>query len=71
MLATDKQIKFIGSIRQTFTDYDAVIGDKEPHPVPTPEETWEFTKAEAGQYISKNMEEFKRCWTTLLAAREQ
>jgi len=69
MLATDKQLRFIGSIRQTFTDYDAVIGDTEPHQVPTPDETWELTKSEAGQYISKNMEEFKKCWQKLLDAR--
>lgn len=71
MLATDKQIKFVNSIRQTFLDYDTVIGDVEPHHIPSSDETWEMTKAQAGQYISKNMEEFKRCWTKMLEAREQ
>jgi len=71
MLATDKQIKFIGSIRQTFFDYDILIGDTDPHDIPKAEETWEMTKAQAGQYISKNMAEFKRCWQLLLDTREQ
>lgn len=68
-LASDKQIKFINSMRQVFSDYDELVGGE--HQVPSATETWEMTKAQAGAYISKSKEEFTKCWTTLLDSREQ
>lgn len=70
-LASDKQLKFVNSIRVAMADYDAVIGGPEPHDVLSPEDTWDLTKAAASAYIGKYKDEAAKCTAALLDAREQ
>ena len=67
-MATEKQLKFIMSIRQTLKDHDEVIGGS--HELPDANTVWSMSKQDASKFISKYMKEFKDCWAELVAAQD-
>ncbi|ACO37093.1 unknown [Lactobacillus phage Lb338-1] len=65
--ATDKQLRFMLTIRQALADYDEVIGGD--HQLPSADEVWSMSKADAGKFISKYGKAYKECLAKLLESK--
>ena len=63
-MVTDKQLRYMMTIRQILSDYDVVIGGE--HELPSPDEVWSMSKEDASKFISKYAGESKECWKKLM-----
>lgn len=66
--ATDKQLRFMLTIRQALADYDEVIGGD--HQLPSADDVWSMSKADAGKFISKNSKDYKECLAKLIESKD-